>query len=175
MYRGSQEEMSCFSQGNILRSMFYGPETQKPEEASKTFLWVCTHWTNFISLPIAYWLHLCDESYQRVKQQLIHYNEPDNNKSRLAWQTLHLIQNQSWWCKGKSPAEERAVRLSSECYYICWVIPLNGFLWWNKGWCQYTFRHERALLWSGVLAIKCWTSLGWWFHCAFVLWHSQLI
>lgn len=36
MYRGSQEEMSCFSQGYMLRSMFYGPETQKPEEASKT-------------------------------------------------------------------------------------------------------------------------------------------
>lgn len=25
------------------------------------------------------------------------------------------------------------------------MIPLNGFSWWNKGWCQYACRHEQAL------------------------------
>lgn len=99
---------------------------------------------------------------------------PYNNKSRIAQQTLHLIQNQSWWCEGN-------LRLNSELVdYLLRIIEFTGWFYlmgFHGGRGELSVRLQAGagppLEWS--VGLKRWTALGWWLHCALVLEHSQLI
>lgn len=61
---------------------------------------------------------LCFMIHMKNGEAITHsaHNVNDSNKSRRAGETLHLIRNQSWWRKGKSPSKQRAGVLSSVDY-----------------------------------------------------------